>query len=273
MPIIAGIDGTGPQTNGTYSAHFAHSFVHLICRAGKPRTLYRRGPGTASNTVVERSLGNALEYSIRMVVDFVRAQHAQAPNEPILLTGYSRGAAGVVEVARRLKGGQGILGSHPPIRVRALMLFDCVDRDLYIHTMRIPDNVGVVKHVMRSPSAASRESFNNSGLLYTSPTRYPPAERFQCTHGGMGGTWWLPTPAHWAIRGSMMGLAPTKVRAETLSDVVDEGLPDGKTRVTYRQDREVSLQVWRHVQPFLLEEGYMTTAESRAATATLNASH
>jgi hypothetical protein len=263
VPILFGIDGTGAQRDSVYRDSMAHSFVRLICREGKPNTLYRRGPGMGGDGPLETFWGNALVPSIDLGIRFIREQRERAPSEPVILTGYSRGAAGVVEVARRLQR------EHIP--VRALMLFDCVDRDLHIDTMRIPTNVGVVRHVMRSPASGSRESFKNSGLISSAPTKYLPREIFFCTHGGMGGCWWPPPKATTKLRVGRHGVTQQAVRAGTLTDFVVESFPDFSTNVTYGQDRAGSFQVWDAVQPFLIEEGFVSKSESASVTATLHA--
>src|SRR5690242_10103719 len=118
MPILVGIDGTGGGSaptsarDATYDQEFANSFVNRICK-GKLRAKYMRGPVT---------LGGGLLAAIEMGVAHVVAQRKVAPREPVLLTGYSRGATGVVVIAKRLK--------TLNIRVQALLLFDCVDRHI-----------------------------------------------------------------------------------------------------------------------------------------------
>lgn len=256
MSILAGIDGTGPQWDSNYTPAFAHSFVRLICRAGKPNTLYRRGPGTASNSWIEQWNGNDLEGSINAVTAFCLEMHRRLPQEPIIMVGYSRGAAGIVSVAQRLQ--------RASVRVRALMMFDCVDRDWRTDSMTIPNNVSIVKHVMRSPASGSRESFGNSGLQWSSPTHYiEPVERFRCTHGGMGGCWWHPSPGH-QTRGGVRG-------RQTMQSFVDEGIPDGLTNVTFERDRWGSIQVWDHCREYLVAQGYVTRPEASTIRATLMA--
>ena len=146
-----------------------------------------------------------------------------------MLTGYSRGAAGVVSLAKKLK--------NDGIYVRAMLLFDCVDRHLFIDAAVIPNNVGYVMHVIRDPRSGSRESFSNDGMLYNPPTVYPNAYTFMCTHGGMGGTPWDAT-----------GHSP--------SEIIDEGGIDGKTNITYGDDAKVSEQIWDFVQPFIQTHGF-----------------
>ena len=233
MPILVGIDGTGggsAPTSGreaTYDIEMANSFVHRLC-TGQQRAKYIRGPVT---------LGGGLLAAIEMGVQFVVTQRKLAPREPVLLTGYSRGATGVVCIAKRLK--------NLNIRVQALMLFDCVDRHIAVDAHSIPNNVDYLAHVMRDPKAKSRLSFGNDGLAYSHPTKLSFCKHYMCTHGGMGGVPWKPP------------------QGKTMNDYVDEGVGEAlmtpvpnmiynyHTNVTFAQDEAVSKQIWRDVQPFL----------------------
>ena len=233
MPIVVGIDGTGggavpgASRDRRYDEDFKDSFVTRITR-GDHNKLYRRGPVTFGGGLLE-----AIGVAHRFILD---RRRAVGEDEPILLTGYSRGAAGVVSLAKDLK--------RDGVSVRAMMLFDCVDRHIAIDADVIPDNVENVYHVVRNSATASRESFGNDGLrYYPTYTNYPPAVAFMCTHGGMGGTpWKMP-----------QGGSP--------NDYIDEGIPDGITNVTYAQDASISADVWRHVQPFLLRHQFITQTD------------
>ena len=238
MPILVGIDGTGGEfvpgagRDAEYDKAFANSFVNRICR-GKPNGKYFRGPV---------ALGGGLNDAITGGVSFIQDKRRQMPNEPILLTGYSRGAAGVVMIAKRLK--------DLNIPVKALMMFDCVDRYMFGDAEVVPSNVSFVCHVIRNPAARSRATFGNDGMKYIPPTVYEGPTMFMCTHGGMGGT-------PWSVEGHNPG------------DFIDEGFAEDffspvrfgpvwlyHTNVTYAQDAAVSQQVWNFVQPFLLKHGF-----------------
>ncbi len=239
MPILVGIDGTGSAVSpGTardrqYDIDFANSFVKRIC-AGKANARYIRGPVLLGGGVVE---------GISDGVGFIETKHRQMPNEPILLTGYSRGAAEAVAVAQRLQSLK--------INVKALMLFDCVDRSADMDSGIIPNNVENVCHVIRNPATRSRATFSNSGMRFNAPTKYPPAVMFMCTHGGMGGT-------PWAVpKGGNMNEFIAEGSAEAwLSPVRNEPVWTYHTNVTYAQDVAVSATVWSHVQPFLIRNGF-----------------
>jgi hypothetical protein len=234
MPILVGIDGTGDAMSpgaardAAYDRDFAKSFVHRIC-SGKPRAKYLRGPV---------ALGGGLLQAIAEGVTFVVAQKKQVPREPVLLTGYSRGATGAVVIAKRLK--------ELNIRVRALMLFDCVDRHIAVDAHAIPNNVDYVNHVKRSPRARSRMTFSNDAIAFTPPTIYPTPKEYFCTHGAMGGMPWTPAAGQsandYVDEGTMEALmSPTR----------REPVWEYHTYVTFAQDDAASKQIWRDVQPFL----------------------
>lgn len=224
MPIIVGIDGTGgdlfpgTERNERYDQVFANSFVNRICFPETDNKRYFRGPVL---------LGGGLMQAIADGYSFILPR-ARA-TDSVLLTGYSRGAAGVVVIAQRLQ--------RQNVNVRAMLLFDCVDRHIGIDASEIPNNVRYVMHVMRSPEAGSRESFGNAALRSNPPTARQEA-LFHCTHGGMGGVPW-PVP---------QGQLP--------NDYIDEGVPDGRTNVTYAQDARGSERVWGYVRQFMDEHGF-----------------
>lgn len=227
MPIIVGIDGTGGGTipgssrDARYDVDFANSFVRRIC-SGKLHAQYNRGPVT---------LGGGLPEAIESGYNFIVSKRRTMPSEPVLLTGYSRGGLGVIVIAKKLK--------EANIPVRALLLFDAVDRHLAYDGSVIPNNVGYVCHVIRDPDSSSRESFGNDGMKYSAPTVFPAAYKFMCTHGGMGGTPWKPS------------------NGQRMTDFVDEGGVDGMTKITFAQDAFVSGQVWQFVQPFMRTHGFI----------------
>ena len=242
MSILVGIDGTGSDINPgagrdhDYDIAFANSFVKQMCdKHGVDKTLYKRGPV---------ALGGGLNEAITAGVTFIQNKKAQLPNEPILLTGYSRGAAGAVMIAKRLK--------DLNIKVKALMMFDCVDRYMFGDAEVVPSNVENVCHVIRDPAARSRATFGNDGMKYIPPTIYEGPTMFMCTHGGMGGTPW-----------------DAKKDGKDPGDFIDEGFAEDffsparfgpvwlyHTNVTYAQDEAVSKRVWSFVQPFLQKHGY-----------------
>lgn len=229
MPILVGIDGTGSAVipgksrDAEYDIAFQKSFVKTICNAGGPHALYERGPV---------ALGGGLMNAITNGFNHVVNKRKMVPGSPVLLTGYSRGAAGVVSLAKRLK--------DKNIQVQALLLFDCVDRHVGIDASVIPDNVENVLHVVRDPDSSSRESFGNDGLRYfPGKTNYWSATKFMCTHGAMGGCPWVPDYD----------------KGEKYSDFINEGFGagsyDGATKITFAMDAAASQRVWQFCQTFI----------------------
>lgn len=241
MPILVGIDGTGSEIvpgadrDKAYDVAFANSFVKRICRQSTT-TKYFRGPV---------ALGGGMNDAIEGAVSFIKELNARMPNEPILLTGYSRGAAAVVIVAKKLK--------EANIKVRALLMFDCVDRYIGGDASVVPNNVEYVRHVIRDPAGRSRRSFGNDGMKYNPPTKYEPYTKHMCTHGGMGGTPWK------------------KPDDKKGTDFIDEGALEAwvapgrnepvwtyTTYISYDRDVEVSKEVWAAVQNFLKTHKFYT---------------
>jgi hypothetical protein len=229
VPILVGIDGTGddwlgsndPSRNKHYDDEFANSFVKRICARHSANTIYFRGPGflPANNGLLE---------AVWKGRDFILSKRRAGVNEPILLTGYSRGATAAVNIAKVL--------DRQKLDVKAMLLFDCVDR-AGANPDPIPNNVKNVLHVMRSPESGSRGSFGHAATEWAPPTLYKSAI-FTCTHGGMGGVPWT-VPA-----------------GQSQNDFIDEGFPDYKTNVTYAQDARGAERVWTFVETFLREHGF-----------------
>jgi len=224
MAILVGIDGTGPFFNSTYEKEFKESFVHQIVRDSRIGALdkkYFRGP---------IGPGGGMPEAIDGGYNFIMKRRKEGNTSPILLTGYSRGAMGVGVIAKYLK--------KENIPVAALLMFDCVDRHAAYDFEKIPDNVAKVLHIRRDAKAGSRESFGNDGTKFSAPTVYE--EKFYvCTHGGVGGTPWKAG------------------KDQKQTDIIDEGVPDGKTKMTFAQDKIVSARIWADVKPFITDNGFM----------------
>jgi hypothetical protein len=257
MTILVGIDGTGSailpgaDRNAAYDVAFANSFVKRMCDAN-PFARYFRGP---------LALGGELPEAIDGGVNYILGRRRQFPNAPILLTGYSRGATGVVVVAKRLK--------KLDIPVRALMMFDCVDRHLAFDADIVPNNVENVCHVIRDPAGKSRLSFGNDGLRFNPPTNYiQPVRMFMCTHGGMGGTPWTIPAGKVSTDFIDEGALEASISARTSPSLVDaipgvrtarelQTISNYRTNITYEQDARVSGNIWDHVQPFLRTHAFL----------------
>lgn len=240
MGILVGIDGTddswilNEERNRRYDHDFENSFVRKLCH-GKTNGRYYRGP---------LADGGYLWQSVDGGVDFIKTKKSVLPDEPVLLTGYSRGALGVVVIAQRLK--------DLNIKVRALMMFDCVDRHVAYDASVIPDNVEFVCHVIRNPAARSRATFGNDGMKYNPrTTNYPQATMYMCTHGGMGGCPWVIPKG-----GDANDLIDEGTAEALASPVRNEPFWTYKTNVTYAQDKAISRDVWTDVQPFLTTHGF-----------------
>jgi hypothetical protein len=225
MAIVVGIDGTGSaffpgaRRDAQYDCKFKDSFVRRLAHTGKPDHKYFRGP------VV---FGYGLRPAIRKGYAFIIERlNAGAPG-PVLLTGFSRGAAGVVAIAAKLKKSR--------IPVHAMLLFDCVGRHPFIFARTIPNNVEHVLHVMRDSCSGSRRLFGNACRKHSPPTIYT-CQQFRCTHGAMGGTPW-------------------PVNGHSPDDRIRETFSITKTRISYAEDRRVSEEVWNFVQQFATAQGF-----------------
>lgn len=220
MAILLGIDGTGPLTDAEYGPSFRNSFVHyILTHTRHRRKLYRRGPSAE---------GLGTPYMVSEGFEWCELQYV-ARRAPILLTGYSRGAAACVAVAQRLQ--------RQRIPVAAMALFDCVDRAVGLDATRVPSNVRVLVHATRDPQAGSRESFGHAGTDVSGATRHD-AQSFYGTHGAIGG-------CHWTG-----GVATA---------LIDEGFPDYGTNVSYAEDLACATRVWRWVFPRLQRHGFDVT--------------
>jgi hypothetical protein len=248
MPILVGIDGTGSgimsgqRRDEEYDRVFANSFVRKLCEETKPNRKYLRGP---------LLLGGDLVDAVVKGRRYITEKRQTGVNEPILLTGYSRGATGTVNIAMQLKDQR--------VPVRAMLLFDCVDMHLSLNAKEIPDNVGPVLHVRRSPLSGSRPGWGNAATRHSRPELYR-EEFFICTHGGMGGTPWTApegkSPNDFIVEpGENTYRPPTPL---PLGGPLDRGgRAELGTSVTYKQDKDVSETVWDYVQPFLREHGFV----------------
>ncbi|MGD9563384.1 MAG: LysM peptidoglycan-binding domain-containing protein [Pyrinomonadaceae bacterium] len=223
--IFGGVDGTSIEGDTKYAEVFRDSNVHrtyLNWNYGPKE--YRRGPNVLDN---REDISTAT--SARAIRDFVVRHWGPYRRGPVhgkavFLAGYSRGGAAVIETCKFLK--------ERDIPVECLILFDPVDRTLGvggIFDTPICDNVRNVIHIIRSPAAASRESFGNCGKTRESWTKTKGASpvAFLGTHAAMGGTLWPDPPP---------------------GEVINEGPPDGKTNITADMDRVAFSQVRAYFQ-------------------------
>lgn len=231
--ILLGIDGTGPYGTNDYQSEMRNSFVRYILTHSPAKVKrYERGPGMDG---LDMSIIAAKGYQYIHLNRFAR------PNAPVYLAGYSRGAAGVIAVAQRL--------AEAKVNVRAMMLFDAVDRAIGIDSYDIPNNVEHVVHARRDPNAFTRNSFGNCGTRWHAPTKYE-LSYFRGTHGAVGGCPW-PIP-----KGGKRG------------DFIKEAGEATPTLITYAQDTHAAHAVWTWTKPRLIRLGFFgTQAEAQAVVA------
>ena len=226
--ILVGIDGTGDISNASYGREMSNSFVAYIIRHSKAKLKrYIRGPGFDGTDMVAL-VSNGYE--------FVKLALAANKGAEVLLTGYSRGGAGVIAVAQRLKA--------DGTRVNAMILFDAVDRAIGVDTARIPDNVDRVIHARRDASMMSRLSFGNCGTTWGSPTKCE-VRLFRGTHGAIGG-------AHWKC-------PPDKKSTDLIVEAWEIA---SSTKVSYAQDLICAKEVWGWVRPRIQKYGFLENRTS-----------
>jgi hypothetical protein len=212
--------------------------------------LYRRGPdlaATGANTVDPEALAALVR------------QLWNNGDRQIFMTGWSRGGAIVIDTAALLKTMKPKDGTT--IEVEALFLFDAVDRARQLDAREIPSNVKNCYHAMRDRKAKSRESFGNCGLRQESPrTRLVTLADFYTTHGAMGG---VPRGEQ-ALPAFKSPVDPTKSNGlvrwtspeERLAQgCIDEGVPDGPTKVTVAQEWQQMMRVQFWMWGFFRQHG------------------
>ena len=228
MTISLGIDGTGPESNSEYATEFAHSFVRRIWWHSPARQrAYLPGPAM---------LGGATLGLSQRGYRWLTANRRHG--ESVLLSGYSRGAAIAVDIARALEA--------DGIQVHAMMLFDCVDRALDIDSTTIPLNVADALHVRRDPAARSRESFSNAGAISRGSGVRHRQTFFMGTHGALGGVPWVQPVGEPRACGRL----------------IDEGGVDGLTTITYERDAECAREGWNWIRPYLVRMGFIRQSGS-----------
>lgn len=259
--ILVGIDGTGELWDRAYEPSFKNSFVSTILRSSNAKyKQYLRGPASDGLDMV------ALASKAYTFIHLTRYAH---PNTRVLLTGYSRGGAGAVDVARRLK--------RANVPVDGMMLFDPVDRSMTSSAYDVPNNVLHMVQALRATSTLSRISFNNCATIWHAPTKCE-QRYFWATHGGLGGCPWAvqsgDKPTHFIDEDddyteSALSFAVYDVlRAKwqqprdysgTLQQLRTRRseMIDHRTQVTYEQDRAGARQVWDWVYPRLLRLGFL----------------
>jgi hypothetical protein len=219
--ILLGIDGTGVIDKDAYRAEMHNSFVsHIMRRSPARLKQYVRGPGWE---------GCDMSLIVDAAYTFVHLSVAAQPKARVFLTGYSRGGAGVVGVAKRL--------AATGVTVSGMILFDPVDRSLAINAAEISRNVERVVYARRDPLTMSRVSFSNCATSWHAPTKCS-MRSFWGTHGALGGV-------------------PTRTPPEGHnSDLIYESVPDYRmTKVSHAADQRCASEVWAWVNPHLCQLG------------------
>lgn len=264
--IVLGIDGTADVFDDDYKESMDNSFVSRIIRETPTEMKqYIRGPGF-DGVDMFALIGKGYE--------FIHLHKFKKPNAKVLLTGYSRGGAGVVGVAQRLK--------RDNILVDGMILFDPVNRSQTSSTDDVPNNVLNMVQARRATRSYSRVSFNNCAVTWHSPTKCA-IQYFWATHGGVGGVPWKPEKAEW--------YEPWK-DDETPKDYISEGIGEhyltdvtyrslnvnweqprdykgtlpqlilarlkvgGRTQITFEQDKWGADAVWTWIYPWLRKLGF-----------------
>lgn len=253
--ILLGIDGTGELSDEDYERSFRNSFVSYIHRHTPAKIKhYMRGPAFEGLDMFAIS---------RKGYEFVHLNRIVHPKARVLLVGYSRGAAGVVEVAKFL--------ARDGVTVDAMMLFDPVDRSPTSDADEVPRNVRELCIARRMYDTFSRASFNNCANIWHKPPTNCLKKHFWATHGGLGGVPWKPEPgqseydyvseglSEIALMRAVYGVAgiswvPEPGDKRTQDEfLLQRELAGNQTRVTFHDDMEGAREVWHWCEPWLRE--------------------
>jgi dienelactone hydrolase len=135
------IDGTGPYNQELYDLAMARSFCwQLEVKFRGYPAVYIPGPGNAGGTTYAKARDGA------DAIQNYRKRNNYSNSKPIYLAGYSRGGATVIQLAKFLNQ------QIPKNEVKAMFLFDPVDRDVFLDGQGIPNNVRNVYVVYRDQS-------------------------------------------------------------------------------------------------------------------------
>jgi hypothetical protein len=245
--MIIGIEGTGSQEWGP--SDLQHSFVRRILEQSTMRPKYYFiGPNNEGS-----DMPSIVNGAWRMMPDDV--------TEPLVLLGYSRGAAYVFELAKRFdRKAQG------NCEIKVLMLFDCVQRQYGMSLdadPTVPDSVANVIHAYRDPRAGSRFSFSNvQPRTSRGPGKHATIVKrmFFGSHGALGGTYWdaRSGEANWQTSAGN-SLVPPDDRQ--LLNIPRTAVTDAS------RDKQCSEEVARWVWPQLKALGVLPNTASLTADA------
>lgn len=221
MAIIFGIDGIDVLSKKDQTRNQHNSFVWKLVENSSSIAQEKRyliGP---------KGLIGSLDEYIENGYGFVRSRFRAAQRDsPILLVGYSRGAAAIISLAHRL--------DKRNIPIKAMLLFDAVDKHTSANLSKIANNTINVFHLRSSLS--SKLNLSVAGKQSNSSTLYN-EKVFKCTHSAMGGFPLVP----------------------------DTGVPENElitfpayneSNITYADDKKISNEVWSYLQTFRSQQGF-----------------
>lgn len=291
--MIFGVDGTGAFWNSTYKKEMRNSFVSELCGAKESASdasylrsgdkHYWRGPDgpdtflsgpnprTVAEVIRKAVVPNApppqvvggLGMGPPVIVYPTSATMLTNLKGKVFLTGYSRGAATMLDVAVLLKG--------YGIPVEAMFLFDSVTKTPWLKADVLPSNVKNCYHAKRNPTTFSRVSFENSDFKPQAGVNLVSEDKFLTTHGGMGNTPWgagglvkagpFGVKELYRVMGQARSVPTSRQVAEAMvkdepfkyGDKIYEGFPDSRfTTVTVAQETrgaaEVREWMWGHLR-------------------------
>lgn len=168
--MIIGIEGTGSQGWGNDDLN--RSFVRRVLEQTTIRPAsYFIGPNNSGSD------GEAICDGAHTAL---KAGHH---NKPVVLVGYSRGAAYCMYIAQQAEKWGGVID--------LLIMFDAVARQKeFAVPDKIPKNVKRCYHAYRDPRAGSRYFFQNVGFSVESTQTKLEKEMFFGSHGAIGGVSW-----------------------------------------------------------------------------------
>ena len=244
--ILVIIDGTGSGNDQKYAQDMQNGFMKQIeTQTNIVYKKYFRGPGLIDGYTMGLYDSDCVQTVEKVMIwigeqlTFIcgrLAQIAEQVNQNVkqlgqsisvrppslYLTGYSRGGAIAIAIAKKikeiaknpseqLKYYLHSIGANPDRKlsiqkrlynadenwwsqlnqnIKFMALFDAVDRTAAFDTSVIPSNVQVAVHAMRDPKLGSRRSFSNTGTKHELGPNYLITQTFSCTHAAMGGTPW-----------------------------------------------------------------------------------
>lgn len=162
------VDGTGPDEDADYNAALMGGFCRQLEFEFGGR--YERGPTTQGSETADIA-----EKHYRYIVDnYVKGERGS--KEDLFLAGFSRGGASVIHLAQLMKK-RDLRINGKPVFIKAMFLFDAVDRTTTVDTEEIPNNVITAYHAMRNRDYAN---------YYAEDLERAREEEETCLYGGSG---------------------------------------------------------------------------------------